>query len=57
MLTHLLSAIYGGMVAGPNAVEYINGLDKASDAISSTYLIVMLKKNKKNGIRIMSMKW
>ena len=32
----LLSAIYGGMVAGPNAVEYIKGLEKSSDAISST---------------------
>ncbi|WP_050615983.1 succinate dehydrogenase flavoprotein subunit [Bacillus testis] len=31
----LLSAIYGGMVAGPNAVKYINGLEKSSDAISS----------------------
>ncbi len=24
----LLSAIYGGMVAGPKALEYINGLEK-----------------------------
>ncbi|CAH0346294.1 succinate dehydrogenase flavoprotein subunit [Bacillus sp. CECT 9360] len=32
----LLSAIYGGMVAGPNAVKYINGLEKTSDAVSST---------------------
>ncbi len=31
----LLSAIYGGMVAGPKAIEYINGLDKSSDDISS----------------------
>ena len=31
----LLSAIYGGMVAGPNAIKYINGLEKSSDAISS----------------------
>ena len=27
----LLSAIYGGMVAGPNAIEYIAGLDKLAD--------------------------
>lgn len=27
----LLSAIYGGMVAGPNAVRYIAGLDKGSE--------------------------
>lgn len=32
----LLSAIYGGMVAGPNAVRYINGLEKSADAVSST---------------------
>src|SRR5690606_24833603 len=31
----LLSAIYGGMVAGPNAVKYINGLEKSADAIPS----------------------
>jgi succinate dehydrogenase / fumarate reductase flavoprotein subunit len=34
----LLSAIYGGMITGPKAVEYINGLDKhASDVPSSLY--------------------
>ncbi|MFC3040048.1 succinate dehydrogenase flavoprotein subunit [Virgibacillus xinjiangensis] len=27
----LLSAIYGGMVAGPNAIKYIDGLDKHAD--------------------------
>jgi len=32
----LLSAIYGGMVVGPSAVRYINGLEKSSDAISSS---------------------
>ncbi|NRS49880.1 MULTISPECIES: succinate dehydrogenase flavoprotein subunit [Brevibacillus] len=32
----LLSAIYGGMVAGPKAIEYINGLNKSSDDLSST---------------------
>src|SRR5690554_5095899 len=32
----LLSAIYGGMVAGPNAVHYISGLEKSSDAIPSS---------------------
>lgn len=32
----LLSAIYGGMVAGPNAVKYINGLEKSADAIPSS---------------------
>lgn len=32
----LLSAIYGGMVAGPKAIEYIKGLDKHAEDISST---------------------
>jgi succinate dehydrogenase / fumarate reductase flavoprotein subunit len=31
----LLSAIYGGMVTGPNAVEYIRGLDKHAEDLSS----------------------
>lgn len=32
----LLSAIFGGMVAGPKAVEYIRGLDKSVEDISSS---------------------
>jgi succinate dehydrogenase / fumarate reductase, flavoprotein subunit len=32
----LLSAVYGGMVAGPSALEYIKGLDKSADAIPSS---------------------
>ncbi|MFP3123768.1 succinate dehydrogenase flavoprotein subunit [Ectobacillus funiculus] len=32
----LLSAIYGGMVAGPNAVRYMDGLDKSVDALPSS---------------------
>ncbi|KZE39965.1 succinate dehydrogenase [Bhargavaea cecembensis] len=32
----LLSAIYGGMVAGPNAVKYMEGLDKHAEDLSST---------------------
>jgi succinate dehydrogenase / fumarate reductase flavoprotein subunit len=31
----LLSCIYGGMVAGPNALEYIRGLDRSSSDLSS----------------------
>lgn len=31
----LLSAIYGGMVAGPKAVQYIKGLEKYCDDVSS----------------------
>ncbi|MFD0944230.1 succinate dehydrogenase flavoprotein subunit [Savagea faecisuis] len=32
----LLSAVFGGMVAGPKAVEYINGLDKSSEDVESS---------------------
>jgi succinate dehydrogenase / fumarate reductase flavoprotein subunit len=32
----LVSAIYGGMMAGPKAVEYISGLKKASADVSSS---------------------
>lgn len=31
----LLSAIYGGMVVGPNAVKYISGLKQSADDLSS----------------------
>ena len=31
----LVSAIYGGMVAGPKAIEYISGLEKHADDTSS----------------------
>ncbi|MDO6656069.1 succinate dehydrogenase flavoprotein subunit [Anaerobacillus sp. 1_MG-2023] len=32
----LLSSIYGGMVAGPNAVDYINGLEATVEDLSSS---------------------
>ncbi|OMF32172.1 succinate dehydrogenase flavoprotein subunit [Paenibacillus sp. FSL H8-0548] len=32
----LLSAIYGGMVAGPKAVEYIKGLKKSAEDVASS---------------------
>lgn len=32
----LLSSIFGGMVAGPKAIEYVQGLDKHAEDISST---------------------
>jgi len=32
----LLSAIYGGMVAGPEAVKYASGLEKSADSLSSS---------------------
>ncbi|MCH1627957.1 succinate dehydrogenase flavoprotein subunit [Fredinandcohnia quinoae] len=32
----LLSAIYGGMVAGPNALKYVSGLKKSVDSLPSS---------------------
>ncbi|OIJ13910.1 succinate dehydrogenase flavoprotein subunit [Anaerobacillus alkalilacustris] len=40
----LLSAIFGGMVAGPKAVEYINGLEKSVEDISTTLYDRYLKE-------------
>ncbi|MEK4565838.1 succinate dehydrogenase flavoprotein subunit [Alkalihalobacillus sp. FSL R5-0424] len=40
----LLSAIYGGIVAGPKAVEYINGLEKSTDAMSSSLFSEEVRK-------------
>lgn len=51
----LLSAIYGGLVAGPNAVRYINGLEKSSDAISSTVFEKQVQQEEEKWNNIMSM--
>lgn len=45
----LLSAIYGGMVAGPNAVKYVNGLESSVEDMSSALFDAHTKKKKKNG--------
>lgn len=41
----LLSAIYGGMVAGPKAIEYIKGLDKSAEDVASAPFDRETKKN------------
>ncbi|MEH7109850.1 MULTISPECIES: succinate dehydrogenase flavoprotein subunit [Bacillaceae] len=51
----LLSAIYGGMVAGPNAVRYIGGLEKSSDAVSSTVFDRHVKEQEEKWNGIMSL--
>ncbi len=51
----LLSAIYGGMVAGPNAVEFINGLEKSSDAISSQLFDRQVKMEQEKFDNILAM--
>ncbi|WAA11616.1 succinate dehydrogenase flavoprotein subunit [Fervidibacillus halotolerans] len=51
----LLSAVYGGMVAGPKAVEYINGLEKSSDAMPSSLYDSYLKKEEEKWAQILAM--
>lgn len=51
----LLSSVYGGMVTGPNAVEYLKNLDKASEDVSSTLFDQQTKKEQEKFDHIMSM--
>ncbi|MDR7000928.1 succinate dehydrogenase flavoprotein subunit [Neobacillus niacini] len=51
----LLSAIFGGSVAGPNAVRYIDGLEKSSDAIASSVFDRKVKEEEQKWNDIMSM--
>jgi succinate dehydrogenase / fumarate reductase, flavoprotein subunit len=51
----LLSAIYGGMVAGPNAIRYISGLEKSADAVSSSVFDRHVKQEEEKWNSILSM--
>ncbi|MFT8318562.1 MAG: succinate dehydrogenase flavoprotein subunit [Sporolactobacillus sp.] len=51
----LLSALYSGMIAGPNAVRYISGLETGSEALSSAIFDEALSREKKNYQELMSM--
>ncbi|EMR05171.1 Fumarate reductase flavoprotein subunit [Bhargavaea cecembensis DSE10] len=51
----LLSAIYGGMVAGPNAVKYMAGLDKHAEDLSSTLYDNVVKSEGQKWENIMKM--
>ncbi|MCM3786916.1 succinate dehydrogenase flavoprotein subunit [Domibacillus indicus] len=51
----LLSAIYGGMVAGPNAVRYINGLEKSAEAVSSSVFDNHVKQEQAKWNDVMSL--
>ena len=51
----LLSAIYGGMVAGPKAVEYIKGLESSTDGLSSAIFDQAVKKEEEKWENILSM--
>ncbi|ENH97029.1 succinate dehydrogenase flavoprotein subunit [Gracilibacillus halophilus YIM-C55.5] len=51
----LLSSIYGGMVAGPNAIEYIEGLDKTIDDVPSTLFDQKIKEEEEYFEQLLSM--
>ncbi|WP_064092544.1 succinate dehydrogenase flavoprotein subunit [Rossellomorea aquimaris] len=51
----LLSAIYGGMVAGPNAIKYINGLEKTVESVPSSLFDRYVKQEEEKWNNIMSM--
>lgn len=51
----LVSAIFGGMVAGPKAVEYIKGLDKHAEDVSSTIFDRERKKHQDKYDHILKM--
>ncbi|MPQ26250.1 succinate dehydrogenase flavoprotein subunit [Bacillus paralicheniformis] len=51
----LLSAIYGGMMAGPKAVEYIQGLETSAEDMSSSVFDSYVKKEEEKWADIMKM--
>lgn len=51
----LLSCIYGGMVAGPNAVKYIDGLDELADDQTSSLFDEKLKEEQEKFEGLMNM--
>ncbi|WP_400164230.1 succinate dehydrogenase flavoprotein subunit [Brevibacillus sp. TJ4] len=51
----LLSAIYGGMVAGPKAIEYMNGLSQSADDLSSTLFDGFAKQEQEKFDNILKM--
>ncbi|MBA4602369.1 succinate dehydrogenase flavoprotein subunit [Thermoactinomyces mirandus] len=51
----LLSAVYGGLVAGPQALNYINGLSKGTEDVSSRIFERMVKHDEEKYQSILSM--
>ncbi|CCQ98627.1 succinate dehydrogenase (flavoprotein subunit) [[Clostridium] ultunense Esp] len=52
----LLSSVFGGMVAGPKAVEYMRGLKKSADDLPSTLFEQAVKKEEEKYERLLNMK-
>ncbi|RAL26766.1 succinate dehydrogenase flavoprotein subunit [Thermoflavimicrobium daqui] len=51
----LLSCIYGGMVAGPNAVRYVRGLNKSVEDISDQVFESQRKKEEEKYTKLLNM--
>lgn len=52
----LLSAIYGGMVAGPNAVDYIKGLDKHHEDVNPDIYARKIEEEQRRFEALLSMR-
>ncbi|MFD2654544.1 succinate dehydrogenase flavoprotein subunit [Gracilibacillus thailandensis] len=52
----LLSSIYGGMVAGPNAIKYMDGLEKTVEDVSSTLFDNQLKEEEEKFEALLNMR-
>ncbi|MGN8645719.1 succinate dehydrogenase flavoprotein subunit [Gracilibacillus sp. HCP3S3_G5_1] len=52
----LLSSIYGGMVAGPNAINYMDGLEKTVEDVSSAIFDEQLKQEEDNFEALLNMR-
>ncbi|MFK9092070.1 succinate dehydrogenase flavoprotein subunit [Bacillus salipaludis] len=51
----LLSAVYGGMVAGPKALEYIHGLDRPTDQVSGSIFEAQVQEDSRKYESILAM--
>lgn len=51
----LVSSIYGGMIAGPKAIEYINGLSKSAEDLPSSVFDAERKKQEETYDRLLKM--
>ncbi|UBH21618.1 succinate dehydrogenase flavoprotein subunit [Macrococcus armenti] len=52
----LLSAIYGGMVAGPNAIKYIKGLEKSYEDVPESIYQESVEREQKRFDALLNMK-
>ncbi|WP_027417781.1 succinate dehydrogenase flavoprotein subunit [Aneurinibacillus terranovensis] len=51
----LLSSVFGGMVAGPKAIEYINGLKKSAEDVSDSVFNTEVRKQQSKYDSILNM--